>query len=325
MFLFSWRLYTKLDGFLRTFKPDLIIASSTYPLENFSIHRLAKKFNSKYCYEVHDLWPLSPIELGGISKHHPFMKLLQWSENYAYRHADFVVSLLPAAQPHMVAHGMKPEKFFYIPNGILIDEWREDQQLPPEHTRLIEKIKNQYGFLVAYAGSHGVANSLDSLLKAAKRLGPKAAIFLVGDGPEKKHLQEMVVIENIENVYFLPPVPKRCVPSLLKNFDVLYVGLQRQSIFRFGISPNKMIDYMMAGKPIVQAIEAGNNMAEEFGCGVAVEPENAIAIAEGIIHIKELSEEDKATMGRNGREAVLRFHDYKILGKKFLDAAVATH
>ena len=84
----------------------------------------------------------------------------------------------------------------------------------------------------------------------------------------------------IENVLFLPPVNKKLIPSLLEHMDALYIGLQRQSLFRFGISPNKMFDYMMASKPVIQAIDAGNNLVEEAQCGLYAEPDNIEEICE---------------------------------------------
>ncbi|MEX1238370.1 MAG: glycosyltransferase, partial [Cyclobacteriaceae bacterium] len=97
MLLFTIRLYL-LKNKLEYFKPDLIIASSTYPMDSFPSRWLAKKFGAKFCFEVHDLWPLSPMEFGNYSKWHPFIMIVQWAEDYAYKHADFVVSLLPAAK-----------------------------------------------------------------------------------------------------------------------------------------------------------------------------------------------------------------------------------
>lgn len=321
MFEFSWKVYRGLIPYLKTFKPDLIVASSTYPLENFAIHRLSRKFNCKYCYEVHDLWPLSPIELGGISKTHPFMLLMQWAENYAYKHADFVVSLLPEAKSHMVSHGLEPSKFVYIPNGIVLEEWDETEALPLDLVRSIEEIKSSAKFTVAYAGTHGLANSLDALISAAKVLSKDIAIVLIGDGIEKPRLQMKVKNESINNVYFLPPISKTKIPALLSYFDSFYIGLQKQSLFRFGISPNKIFDYMMAGKPIVQAIEAGNNIVKEYDCGVAVEPDNEQSIRDGIEQLSRLSVDERQRLGNNGRSAVLKYHDYKVLCANFVKAA----
>lgn len=321
MFVFSWRIYKRLKPVFRDFKPDLIIASSTYPLENFAIFRLSKMFKAKYCYEVHDLWPLSPMELGGFSKYHPFILIMQKAEDYGYKNADFVVSLLPMAKPYMVSRGMSPDKFFYIPNGIRVEEWNYSGNLPKNYIEQLSHIRQKHTFLIAYTGSHGLANSLESFVLAGKQLPSEIGLVLVGDGPEKGRLQKLQTDEQIENVYFLDAIKKQFIPPLLAEFDALFIGLQKQSLFRFGISPNKMIDYMMAGKPIIQAIDAGNNMVKDYSCGIAVEPENPKSIAEGIKYILQLSGHERKLMGLNGQNSVKTFYDYKVLSQRFIDAA----
>jgi glycosyltransferase involved in cell wall biosynthesis len=321
MLFFTFKLFF-LHKKLRDFKPDLIIASSTYTIEAFPLFRMARKLKAKFCYEVHDLWPLSPIEFGGYSKYHPFIRIMQWGEDYAYKHSDFVVSLLPAAKPYMVSRGLKPEKFVYIPNGIDVSEWAEsDDSLPPDHTRLLNDLRTKNQFVIGYAGSHGIANSLASLVEASKFLDNNIAIVFVGDGPEKKPLQDKVSREGIKNVYFLDPIPKRKIPLLLTFFDGVYVAFQKQSLLRFGISPNKMFDYMMAEKPIIQAIEAGNNLVKDYNCGIAVEPENPHAIATGITKLKSMTVEERIFLGKNGKAAVLRHHNFSVLCQQFIDAA----
>jgi glycosyltransferase involved in cell wall biosynthesis len=322
MMIFVYRLFFNLKDELKSmnFNPDLFIASSTYPFDCVPLKKIADYFNAKLCFEVHDLWPLSPIEFGGYSKNHPFIMAVQWAEDYAYKNADFVVSLLPLAKSYMVSRGMKPQKFVYIPNGIVTDEWNNDESIPEEHLTLMNELKKKYKFLVGYTGSHGIANSLGSLVEAAKFLKDDVAIVFVGDGPEKINLIEKVKTDSLKHIYFLPPVAKKSIPPLLAKFDALYVAFQKQSLLRFGISPNKMFDYMMAEKPIIQAIEAGNNMVKEYSCGVDVEPENARSIAEGVERLDKMSVESRRELGINGKKAVLNFHDFRRLSTQFLDA-----
>ena len=105
-----------------------MIASSTYPFDSKVAAKIAKKNNARFIYEVHDLWPLTLIEVGGMSKWHPFIMAMQCAENFAYRHADKVVSLLPKAEDHMHSHGMAAEKFIYIPNGVAVTDWLNSNQ-----------------------------------------------------------------------------------------------------------------------------------------------------------------------------------------------------
>lgn len=104
--------------------------------------------------------------------------------------------------------------------------------------------------------------------------------------------------------------------------DVLYLGLQKQSLFRFGISPNKIFDYMMARKPVIQAIEAGNNLVQEAKCGIDVEPDNVVEISRAICDLQKMSEEQRLQLGENGYRFVMNNHTYSVLGQKFLDVMI---
>ena len=117
---------------------------------------------------------------------------------------------------------------------------------------------------------------------------------------------------------FLPPVPRQSIPELLTTMDILYIGLKKQPLFRFGVSPNKLMDYMMASKPIVYAIEASNDIVTECGCGLSVPPENPVATAEAIIKLTKMTPAEREALGERGKEYVLTHHDYKVLAKDFI-------
>ena len=99
--------------------------------------------------------------------------------------------------------------------------------------------------------------------------------------------------------------------------DVLYIGLQKQSLFRFGISPNKMFDYMMAAKPIIQAIDAGNNLVGEADCGIDVEPDNVGEISKAILALKSMPEEERRRLGENGKKICSLESYLSSVGKAF--------
>jgi Glycosyltransferase len=320
MFSFVWQLKYRYKKILAGFVPDIVIASSTYPLDNYPAKKIARHYGAKYIYEIHDLWPLSPMELGGYSPKHPFIRVMQRAEDFAYANVDAVVSMLPKAIDHAEERGLPREKFYYVPNGIVEDDWEKPEPLPAEHAELIARLKSENKFLVGFAGAHGIANSLQSIIDAVNKLeSQNVSLVLVGTGQEKDNLINYVAKNNIKNVFFLPPVSKFAVPSFLKEMDVLYIGLQNQSLFRFGISPNKMFDYMMASKPIIQAINAGNNLVREADCGYDVEPENVNDIAEAILKLQNLSSEELVRLGANGHEFVIKNHTYSVLANKFVN------
>jgi len=304
------------------FRPDIVIASSTYPLDIFPAYLVSRFSKAKLIFEVHDLWPLTPIELGKMSKWHPFIVVLQIAEDFAYKNANKVISILPKALDYMVSRGLDPKKFVHIPNGIDTDEWQSfNAPLPLQHQETIERLKQEGKFLVCYAGSHGISNALDYFVESAVYLkGLPIALVLVGKGPEKEKLQKYAIENNLNDVIFLPPVPKNSIPELLSKMDILYIGWRRSPLYRFGISPNKIFDYMMAGKPIIHAISAGNDLVAESGCGISIPPEDPVAIAEAIKKLIDMSPLEREEMGRRGREYVIKNHDYKVLAKRFLEA-----
>jgi glycosyltransferase involved in cell wall biosynthesis len=125
----------------------------------------------------------------------------------------------------------------------------------------------------------------------------------------------------LKNVTFLDSVPKKSVPALLEKFDTLYFTLQRQPLFRFGISPNKLMDYMMAAKPIVQAVSAGNDLIAGAGCGISIAPEEPEILWGAIQQLMQIDRDTTTRMGERGRAYVLAHHDYRVLAERFLTAA----
>lgn len=322
IFAFVSQLFRHGRRIAHDLRPDVVIASSTYPLDNVPARRIASLSGAKLVYEVHDLWPLSPIELGGLSPRHPFIRLMQWAEDYAYARADKVVSMLPKAAAHMESRGMAPDKFACVPNGVYPLEGEErEMALPQEHREAIDCLKEQGKFIIGYAGAHGVANSLDCVIAGARMLQDKGVSFvLVGQGPEKARLQQIAIDMGAVNMLFLPPIPKSAVGALLREMDVLFVGLRRTPIFRFGISPNKLMDYMMASKPVILSVEAGNDMVAESGCGLSTTPESPEALVEAVLDLKGRSAAERLEMGRRGKEFVMKYHDYRVLAQQFIDA-----
>jgi glycosyltransferase involved in cell wall biosynthesis len=306
----------------REFKPDLVIASSTYPMDIWVAKRFKRLCGAPVVFEVHDLWPLSPIELNGMSPRHPFIRLVQWAEDTAYRDADVVVSMLPKVEAYMTSRGLDAAKLAIVPNGISPEDWAA----PPAPLRediaaVIAQARAAGRTVVGYAGSMGLPNALDHLLDAAKRLhAAPIQLVLIGDGHERARLVQRVQAEGIANVAMLPPVPKAMIPSFLHAIDIAYIGWQRTPIYRFGIAPNKLMDYMMGGCAVLHSVEAGNDPVAEAGCGLTVAPESPAAIAAGLQALAARPPEERRAMGQRGRAFVLEHHTYPVLARRFLDA-----
>ena len=320
MATFLGRLSLQCRASIAAFAPDVVIASSTYTWDNWVAARYARRLHARYVYELHDLWPLSPMELGGMSARNPFIWSLQRAEDFACRRADTIVSLLPEAKAHLVEHGMRPDRFVYVPNGIVLEEWEGDAQVPASHAEALREIKRSLPFLVGYVGGHGLSNALDVLVEAGAdaRLSG-VGIVCVGGGPEKARLEQKARALG-SHVHFLPPVPKNEVAGLLGLFDALYIGWARSPLYRFGISPNKLFEYMMAGVPILHAVEAANDPVREAGCGLSVAPDDVGAVAHGLLELASLSPEQRRQMGMYGKRYVELHHNIGTLARVFLDS-----
>ncbi len=319
---FVRRLYIESRRIAAAFRPDVVIASSTYPMDVWPAHRIAKLAGAKLVFEIHDLWPLTPMELGGMSRWHPFIMLVQAAEDYAYRHADAVVSILPKVREYAESRGMAPDKLHVVPNGIDPGEWFVNSPaLQAPAADVLAGLHDRGCAVVGYAGTHGTSNALETFLTAAQLMGDeKVAFVLVGDGPDKASLQRRVAAEQLANVCFIDPILKEQVPALLERFDVAYIGWRRQSLYRFGIAPNKLMDYMMAARPVLHAVEAGNDSVRDAGCGLTVAPEDPPVVAKGIRALLSLGEDERKAMGQRGKQFVLDNLTYPILAKRFLAA-----
>lgn len=300
---------------------DTVICSSHYPLAFIPAQMIARRYAAQLVFEVRDLWPLTLIELGNASPKHPFIRLLQWSEDYAYKHADAIVSVLSSAYPYMEKHGMSPEKFVFIPNGINIEQNMELGNLPYRLMHCLSQLRHEQKFIVGYAGHLNNGNDLDSLLLAMHRHNNRnTTLVVVGDGPRRQVLEEKVKqLDLAGSVLFMGELAKNQVNDFLTRTNALYVGYHKKAFYQLGVSPTKLNDYMLAAKPIIYAIDDPDNPVKESSSGVVCRAENIDDISNALDYLSSLTEEQRQTMGRQGYQWVLTNRNYKILAKRFIE------
>ena len=320
MFRFVHKIRKKARWIAENWKPDVIITSSTYPLDTYAgqeIKKYSKRDDGRKAtliHEVHDMWPITLVEIGGMKKYNPFVVLMQIAENSFCKHSDYVVSLLCAAKDYFVEHGMAPGKFKVVMNGVVLEEWKNSAALPDGHQRLLDRLHSEHKFVICFFGSINVSYAVDYLIKAQQKLkDERAAIIIIGEGMQKEELMKLAG----ENVYFLPRISKTAIPSLMENIDCCYVGALHNNMFRFGICMNKLFDSMMSGKPILYAVDAPNNFITDYNCGVSVEAENVDALVNGIKQLMNMDEYEIKGLGENGRNAVVENFTYGKLAEQF--------
>ena len=299
--------------------PDVVIYSSPPLIPVIGALLLKCITKAKLIFEVRDIWPLTLTEVGNINKRHPFIILSSFIERLSYRFADHIVSNLKFAIEHMETKGALPEKFHWIPNGICLDEI--DISTKCALSRLIPKDK----FVIGYTGSVGVANYLNHLIDAAILLknNENVIIVIVGEGAKKQSLIERTQQQKLKNVLFLDAVNKMEVQDIISNFDCCYLGTENINLYRYGISPNKLAEYMYAAKPVLLSFSGQGEIIESNNAGITVRAENPEDISRGILKLMNLSKKELTDMGTNGKNFVIENLTYRQLALKYNDLIIS--
>lgn len=320
---FLHKLYKYEKEINKDISPDVVIASSTYPLDSYPANWMAKKHKAKFVFELHDLWPMSPMVIGNMSKWHPFIMVMQKAEDYWCRNADLVVSLLPDAYKHLVTRGMLMNKYVVIPNGISPEEWGEQKEdIPNEHASVLDKLKHENKFIVSYLGGFVESSNLLALVDVAQKIkdNEKIHFVLIGKGPEKEKLINSIEEKKLTNITILPYVPKKSVPELLSRMDLLLRIAAASKLEEFGASPNKIFDYMMSSKPILWNYSSEKNLISDACCGFTIKDFSVDTMANKILEISEIEKEKLQILGNNGHDFVIKNFTYSSIAKKFINS-----
>lgn len=304
-----------------TGKPDVIIVSSAHPFHFKTLEKIARKYGATLIFEVRDLWPLSLIQLAKLPPLHPLALWIAFIEKRAYKRADAVVSLLDKALPYMQSKGLAPERFHVIPNGTNSAMFRLPEKLPESMVDCIQSVKQTGAFLVGYAGALGEPNALKYLLSAMKQLADREVmvhLFLLGEGALKAELEAYAAQEHLTNITFFDGISKHKLPGFLNQMDVLYLGWNAVDLYQYGVSPNKIFDYMMSGIPILESGGAPQSMIEYVGCGFRCDAANPDAIEDAILSMSQISKDERLAMGARGKQAVEEYYDYQVLTRDYM-------
>ena len=295
---------------------DLVWGTSPPIFQGVAAWALARLKGVPFLFEVRDLWPSFAIAVG-VLKSSTLINMSLWLERFLYRHADRVMVNSPGYVAHVTERGAKRVEL--VPNGA------DPEMFDPAHDgaafRSVNSLENK--FVVLYAGAHGMSNDLGVVLEAAKILQDVKAtsdvtIIFLGDGKEKSALQKQAAGMGLTNVLFLPPVPKNEMASALAGADACLAILKPIDEYKTTY-PNKVFDYMAAGRPVVLAIDGViRAVVEAAGCGIYAEPGNPLALAGSIRQLAE----DKANarrMGLAGRKYLEEHFSRSVIAEKLTD------
>ena len=187
------------------------------------------------------------------------------------------------------------------------------------HQELLELLHSRGHFVLLYLGGFSAANALEDLVFAAALAPPGIAFVLMGDGPYKNELRSRAKKLRLDNLYFLDPAPKGEATALLPMADALYLGAKRSPLYQYGVGMNKLFDYLLSGRPILYGVAGAGNLVERSGCGLTLPPEDPRAIVEGAKALLALSPEERAELGKRGKDYVRDHHRYDRLAKEYID------
>lgn len=313
---FAW----KLPGVCKKFpKPDAIVSTSMPPMSCAAGVKLAKKYKCKGIAEIADLWPESIVAYGIAGKNNPAVILLRILEKWIYKKADAVVFTMENAYQYIREQGWEkqiPEsKVFYVNNGVELSAFKYNRD---NFVAEDSDLDNKELFKVVYTGSIRKVNNLGLLLDAAKKIeDPRVRFLIWGDGDELPELKKRVADEKIDNVVFKGRVNKSFVPSIVSRADLNIAHNTPSPIFRYGISFNKLFDYLAAGKPVLSDFPCGHNPAVIGNAGVEVTEPTPENISDAVMRFANMDEEQYRTYSENALAASEEY-SFEALTKKLL-------
>jgi glycosyltransferase involved in cell wall biosynthesis len=277
---------------------DLVWGTSPPIFQGVTAWLLARLKRVPFLFEVRDLWPSFAVAVG-VLRNPLLIRLSEWLERFLYRRADRVMVNSPGYVAHVQSRGAKRVEL--VPNGA------EPGMFDPADNGAAFRAVHRLGgkFVALYAGAHGLSNDLGVVLESARLLADRREVHIVllGDGKDKAHLQEQAAGLGLTNVLFLPPVPKNEMPAALAGADACIAILKPIEAYKTTY-PNKVFDYMAAGRPVALAIDGViRAVVEAAGCGVFARPGDPAALAEAIRALASDPARSRA-MGLRGRRCV---------------------
>lgn len=312
---FSFAALALAAGSFRQPHPEIVIGVSVHPLAALSGWLLARRHGARFFFEVTDLWPQTLIEFGRLRANGLPARVLRGLERFLYQRAERIVMLWRHTDEYVESLGVSSRKILWIPHGVELRRYEglTDYNGAPERP-----------FRVVYLGGFVESMAIDTLLESARLLqqrGRRDIVFLLfGSGTHREHYVRMAADMGLTNVQFRAPVPKRDIAQAMNQADAFVYGLRDLALYRFGMSLNKLSDYLAGGRPIVFYGRSSYDPVRDAGAGFSVPPEDPAALADAFEKLLTLSPEARMEMGRRGRGYLLEHHDIPDLAARLLTA-----
>jgi glycosyltransferase involved in cell wall biosynthesis len=306
---FAWRAYRL--GRTWDEQPDVVIGTTFHPLSSLSAYAVSVSKKKPFIFEVKDLWPLTMIQFGRYSPRNPISIALGLLERFLARRAQRIMTTLPGAADYYNELGVSRDKVVWIPNGLTLSRY---ESLKPYDGQISDYCR------LVYAGGHVEAFPLDMVLRAAhieQQNGNRAQFLFVGSGQDKSKLIRLAQELELRNAEFRDAVPKSELHLVLAEADAFILTMRDlPGLYKFGISFNKLCDYLAAGRPVLFAGTSSYNVVKEFECGIVVPPEDPLAFANAIREFENLTPERRVEMGRNATRCARERFDIGVLADR---------
>jgi glycosyltransferase involved in cell wall biosynthesis len=311
---FEWRLL-----FIpreRLNRPDIVIVSSLSLLTILNGLLLRALYGCPLIFEVRDIWPLTLTEEGGFNRSNMFVALLGLLEYVAYRYSEAIVGTMPNLGKHVENVLGCFKETHCIPMGV--DESSLSKPIP-----LSSDYLNAYfpagKFIVAHVGSIGITNALEAFFECADLMKDLPNIHFLAIGSGGLRHMYLSKYSHLSNLSFPPRIPKDAVQSALSHCDLLYFSVHSSKVWDYGQSLNKVVDYMLAGKPVVASYSGYPSMINEACCGSFVPAGNVAALRNEILRFYGMSEVERQNIGARGRTWILGNRRYQKLAADYLE------
>lgn len=296
---------------------DVVYASSPHPLTWLAAKKIAKNNRAKLVCETRDLWPETFVEMGKFTKNAPPVKVLYAIEKSIYTSADALVFTMPGGKDYLVDKGIYRDRVYNINNGVVLEEFNENKI---KYNVEDSDLDNKDIFKVVYTGAIGIANQVDILIDAMYELKDydKIKLFIYGKGQFEDELKVRVEERNQKNVVFKGVVDKREVPSIVSKSDLNIVTSKDINLYRYGMSFNKLFEYLAAGKPVVSNLKCKYDIVVENDCGLAVKSGSPKALADGILHFYKMDKDEYDGYCKRAYETSKNF-DFGVLTDRLIN------
>lgn len=298
-------------------RPKRLYYSSPSPVAFIGAWVLAKISCCKTCFDVRDVWPSTLVDIGGVSQTHLFIKFLYFVERFCCSKSDYVTSNLANFNLRLSELGICEEKFTWVPNGVSLEEI--NKSCSESVISLPKYCENK--FVIGYTGTFGEANALHHMLDVACSVqNDESILFLLyGHGKELKELKARAGLLGLENVYFNDSVAKKDVYRLQSLFDVVSVGAKPSPLYKYGVAPNKLYEYIYSGTPVIYYIDTPNyHPVSDASCGFEVDSSSVNQFVEAIYRLKAMDVETASSMVDAARAYIEKNHNYSVIYKRLL-------